>query len=78
MQQNPYFALWVANTIEQLGGIGAVYLQGLEREWSLTFAQTRMDARQLPPVGYFDDDSKFDRALKRLTRLGATNLYTLH
>ncbi len=78
MCENPYFALWVANTIEQLGGIGAKYLQGLEREGALTFTETRIDARQLPPVGYFDDDSKFDRALKRFTRLGTTNLYTLH
>ena len=43
---NTAFDWWVANTIQTLGGNGALYLQGIQRERALTFIGTRMNACQ--------------------------------
>lgn len=75
MSDNPFFQLWVANTIASLGGNGALYLEGLRGKCVLTCAEIRMAACQ----GGFDrPDEWFSLDLMRPSVIAPANLTMLH
>lgn len=69
------FHLWVANTIAELGGNPAYYLQGLQREQALTYAADRIGACQGGFECFFNDDIQ---ASMRDFAIVPTNLTYLH
>jgi hypothetical protein len=75
MKNPTYFHHWVAETIAELGGNSSQYLCGVEREWALTSAQTRMALCQ----GVFDIyfDGEFVESM-RSPSIAITHLRTLH
>ena len=69
------FYRWAANTITACGGDGGLYLRRVEREWLLTFAETRMATRQVGFELYFHgENSEFMRP----SQLGTTNKRWIH
>jgi len=69
------FDLWVANTIQELGGNKTQYLQGLQQQWALTSVVTRMESCQGVSDIYFHGESLISM---RDNQLGTTNKRWLH
>jgi hypothetical protein len=75
MNDNPYFHLWVAKNLDLLGGFGAAYLQGVQREQALTYAEIRIAACQ---YDFRSSDERFSLDPMRSARLGAAHMMTIH
>ena len=71
---SPQFALWVANSVHAVSGIWPQHLCASEREYALTYAQTRMVERQGGFEVFLPTENQ---AFMRLTSGVLTNVGTL-